>query len=152
MTDVKTLALTTPALDDSTRLTRLGADEVPVGSMAGNFGRENPDFATLLFAVEEPGTKDKEDHLAAPFEVQYWAAKKTELVSQATQEMTSSVRLVLISPTMETLAFNSTGAVESWDLVRAIHGDGPYSPPLKVLVHPVKTRTGRTLLRLRLAK
>jgi hypothetical protein len=152
MAEPRTFALTAPGLSDDTRLTRLGADEVPMGSMAGNFGRENPDFATLLFAVEEPGTKDKEDHLAEPFAVRYWCAKKTELVAQATQELTASVRLVLISPDMETLAFNSTGAIESWDLVRAIHGDGPYDPPVKVLVHPVKTRTGRTMIRLRLAK
>jgi len=152
MTDVTTIAITAPTIPDQSRIAALSADAVPVGAMAGNFSRETPEFAELLFASDEPATNDKEDHLTEPFPVRWWVAKKTTLISQATQEETAAVRLVLISPDLKTMAFSSGGAVDSWDLIRAIYGDGPYETPLQIIVHPVRTRAGRTMIRLRPSK
>lgn len=151
MSDVQNFAIAIPSISDSARLSQMAADSVPVGTMAGNFSAADPNFATLLFAVDEPATEDKADHMTTPFLVRHWAAKKTELISERSGEATTAIRLVLVSPEGKTLAFTSAGAVDSWDLVRAVKGEGPYNPPLGVTVHPVTTRSGRTMLRLRLA-
>jgi hypothetical protein len=59
--------------------------------------------------------------------------------------------VVLVSADFKTLAFTSAGIVDSLDLIRAVKGEGPYDPAVGVTVHPVSTRSGRQMLRLRLA-
>jgi hypothetical protein len=151
MTQQTTFALAIPSVSDSARLSQLSADSVPVGSMAGNFNSQSPEFAALLFAVDEPATEDKADYMTKPFPVKWWAAKKTELVAERSGEVTAAVRVVLVSADLKTLAFTSAGIVDSLDLIRAVKGEGPYDPAVGVTVHPVSTRSGRQMLRLRLA-
>ncbi len=136
-------------LGDKTKLSSLFEDNVPAGFECANFNRETPGFARLIFSCDEPATNDKADHLSEPFDVVYWHAKRIDLPNDKTGDLEPAVRLTLIGPEGETLSLVSSGAIDSMDRVRQIFGDGPYNPPLPLLVAPIQTKTKRTLVRLR---
>lgn len=124
-------------------------EQVPVGTCVMNFSPSDQGIGDVLFALEERASREPLQHVAEPFRVRWWSAKKIELADDQTGEVVSHVRLALASPDGDTLSFVSVGAVVSWDLIRAVHGDGPYDPALPVLVKPEKTRGGFTTYRLR---
>lgn len=128
---------------------QLADDSVAVGAYVLNFDPATPLGAELLFLSEEKGTRSFDQHLEHPFPLSHWIAKKIELADNETGEVQKMIRLVLISPEKETLDFVSIGAVASLDLIRTLYGDGPFDPPLPLIVKLEKTRSGFNLLRLR---
>ena len=117
-----------------------------------SFGTEDPDFEELLFSTEEDATKSPEQFMDAPFPVWHWSAKPVTLKSEDSGIDFRAVRLVFISPELDTLSFASIGALKSWDLIRTCRGDGPYHPPLKITVNKVNLGGKKFTWRLRPAK
>jgi hypothetical protein len=130
----------------------LAAPTVPVGFETANFGPDTPGFQKMIFQVDEPATQDRADHVAEPFGIRYWHAKKVELANERTGELEAAIRLTFLDAAGRTLSFVSWGVVDSFDRLRQIHGDGPYDPPLRVLVASLTTKTKRTMVRLRPAE
>lgn len=118
-------------------VTHLANPEVPDEQRLCSFGPGDEDFEELLFASEEAATKQPEQFKDTPFECVHWSAKPITFASEDTGEAVRSARLVLVSPEGETLAFASQGALRSWDLIRTCRGDGPYNPPLRIVVAKV---------------
>jgi hypothetical protein len=87
-----------------------------------------------------------------PFPLYGYYAHMVELRDTRTGEVKDSVRLVLVDENHITLSFVSYGAIDSLDLIRCCMGDGPFDPPLPLLVKEQQTRSGGNILRLELAE
>lgn len=123
--------------------------DVPTGAYLLNFDPNAPEAPELLYLSEEGATREALQHLEVPFLMKWWVLKKIELPDMESGEMQSLVRSVFISPDKETLSFVSVGIIGSLDLLRHLKGDGPYDPPIPVLVKLERTRAGFNLFRIR---
>lgn len=130
--------------------TSLMADTAKDGDYLFSFNPANPENEELVFACDGNASREWAQHVAEPFLLWHWAVKRISLTDQDTEQTFPHLRLVLIDPDGETLAFVSTGVVQSLDLIRTLRGDGPYVPPIPVVVSPVKTRLGFQTLKLRI--
>lgn len=117
-------------------------DDVAEGSYLFGFDPGIPANEPLVYACEQQATHEASQHLTEPFRLWCWAVKKVAVKDANSGDTIPAVRLVLIDPDGETLAFVSMGAVLSLDMLRQLKGDGPYDPPIPVYVREIKTRQG----------
>lgn len=122
-------------------LTMIG-DTIPVGSYLLGFDPSGPDGERLLYSADDNATREANQHFSEPFYFTTWACKKVLIRDSKTGGEVPAVRTVLFDPEFETLAFVSEGALASLDMIRTRKGDGPYDPPIPVVVKEVKTRAG----------
>lgn len=125
------------------------APDVAVGAMFFNFDPTTPDSKALLDAADEDPTREGNQHESEPFAMRYWMMERIQMADREPDDDRASVRLVLISPEMETLAFVSSGALKSLDRIRLQYGDGPYDPAIPVTVVEKKIGGGRRIVKLR---
>lgn len=85
------------------------------------------------------------------FPCRYYLARQVEFVSEA-GEAIPLPRIVLVSPDGATVAFTSDGALQSFDLIRQLCGDGPWDPPLPISAVPIRTRRNYRTFRLILGR
>jgi hypothetical protein len=152
--------LTKPTVSDPLELIReigapctdLAAATCPANARLMNFGSDDPRFEELLFASEDDATKNPDQFSEIPFRVVYWTAKPIELTAEDTGEQFRAVRLVLIDDQGETVSFASAGALKSWDLIRSVRGNGPYTPALPCTFKRVSLGGKKFTWRIRPAK
>lgn len=155
-----TSKVTTITVRRNTALTMKGVVEQPVVAMARDdtpegswlFGFDPGDMRNehWVFAADGEATREANQHFAEPFYLVTWAAKRIALQSEETSEASPHARVILIDPNGETLSFVSLGVLASLDLIRSLRGDGPYDPPIPVLVTEAKTRHGFRVYKLRI--
>ncbi len=133
-------------------LEALVPDAVPIGAKLYGFDPTDPKHEAWTFDAEEDATRDGMQHIAEPFQLVAWLAKKCLVFSESVNGMVPAVRLVLIDKDGETLAFTSSVVLGTMDLIRAHRGDGPYNPPIPVIVSFVKNRFGGNSPKLRIYK
>lgn len=104
---------------------------------------------SAVFAADNPGSREWTQHLTEPFSLVNWIARRIELTDDETGESSPAIRIVLLDDHGDTMTFVSVGIGASLDLIRTLRGDGPYDPPIPVVVLPVKTRRGHQTLKLR---
>lgn len=143
MTLVETIAAPLAAMTD---------DTVPVGAKLYGFDPTDPANEAWTFDVNEDATREPNQHFADPFNMVAWAAKKIMLAADADREARPAVRLTLLDDQGERLTFCSGGVLESLDLIRCHRGDGPYSPPVPIVVTESQTRFGYRVYKLRIYK
>lgn len=122
--------------------------EVAEGQMLWSFDPTDPQNEALVYLVDGQATREWTQHVSEPFQFVAWTAKAVMVESTETGELVRAVRIVLIDNNRDTLAFASTGVAASLDLIRTLRGDGPYDPPIPLVVLPLKTRGGRQTLKL----
>jgi hypothetical protein len=123
--------------------------EVPDGSMIWSFDPSDPQNEALVYAVDGQGTREWTQHTSDPFCLTNWACKRVLMESEQTGDLQPALRITLIDDDDETLSFVSVGIAASLDLIRTLRGDGPYSPPIPLVVTQIKTRKGFSTLKLR---
>lgn len=153
------MAKNLPARTESARVVGSGAltiacrrlldSDTPDGYMVANIAPEHEDFEDVLFATEEPSTREWTQHTEKPFPMVYWVAKRVTLTDEANGNPVPVVRITLISPELETVSFASLGILSSLDLIRSVRGDGPYDPAIGLVFKEVKTRRGWKMIRMR---
>lgn len=126
----------------------MAAPDVPEGSYLFGFDASLPENESLIFAADSGATREPSQHYAEPFQLYTWAVKRIELAADETSPGGPHARCILIQRDGETLAFVSQGILGSLDLIRALRGDGPYDPPIPVLVTEEKTRHGFRVFKL----
>lgn len=125
----------------------LAEDRTKRNVISTNFGNVGPRAAAFITQALANQALDLEGVGSNVFPTRYYLAHVTEYIDDD-GEMIPMVRVVLIGPQMETLAFVSEGAIRSLDLIRSLCGDGPWNPPLPLSVVQVKTRRNRKTYRL----
>jgi hypothetical protein len=123
--------------------------EVADGTMIWSFDPSDPALETLVFQVDGSGTREWTQHIAEPFCLVNWAVKRIMMANEETGDEQPALRIILIDDNDETMTFVSVGIAASLDLIRTLRGDGPYSPPIPLIVLPIKTRKGFQTLKLR---
>lgn len=123
-------------------------DGVRDNSYLLGFDPSQPDGESMLFAMESDPTDNWDDYTQTAFPVRTWGCKRVPLYDELQKCEMPVIRTVLIAPDGRTLAFVSDGITTSLDLIRALRGDGPYDPPLNIVIRKVKTRRGYTLLKM----
>lgn len=129
-------------------LSSLLDDGVRDDSLLLGFDPSTPQGEMWLFAMEDDGSEQPGDYTKEPFQMSSWGGKRVALYDDKSREYMPVIRVVLIAQDGKTLAFTSDGVVASLDMIRALRGDGPYDPPLPVVVKEVKTRRGFRLYKL----
>lgn len=114
------------------------ADDVPVGSMSFNFDPTKEQFFGLLDVMDDPATREGDQHESEPFGLVYWGLKKVMLAKKGDIPERPAVRTCLVDDQGECLQFTSKGVLTSLDSIRMRYGDGPYNPPLPIVVCNVK--------------
>lgn len=142
-----TAILATSLVENSCR--NLTRDEVPVGAAVWGFDPTDPANEPQVFAADDPGTREWTQHTTEPFNLRSWVAKKIELTDPETGTVSTAVRTSIFDNEGESMTFVSVGIIASLDLFRTLRGDGPYEPPIPVVVSQVKTRSGFSTLKLR---
>ena len=128
------------------------SETVPEGSYLFGFDPSNPENEHWVFAADGESTREANQHFAEPFLLSTWAVKRITLPGEGDNAETTHARLTLIDPTDEVLSFVSVGALGSLDLIRTLRGDGPYDPPLPLIVTESKTRHGYRVYKLRIVQ
>lgn len=128
------------------------ANNVQDGSYLFSFDPSDPESEPLFMLCEDEASREWTQHITEPFLVQHWAAKRVPLAERDGDSASIGVRLVLIDPQGETLAFVSKGALQSWDIIRQLRGDGPYNPPIRIIVKQIGTRAGFHVYKLFIAE
>lgn len=146
---IRKVSATTLASVVQNRVADLFRQDVPAGQWTFGFDPTQPEYEPFVFACDADGTRTWDQHTTEPFLLYTWGAQKVVLPATAERDETEAVRVVLIDPQGDTLAFASAGIVTSLDLIRALKGDGPYDPPLPVVVVRISTNGGRQILKLR---
>lgn len=123
-------------------------EETPQGQMVFGFDPSVPANESWIFAADGESTRDVDQHLAHPFNLVTWVAKKIIVPDLDTGIESPAVRLTLIDDEGETLSFASVGIAASLDLIRTLRGDGPYQPPIPVTFKRVKTRRGFSTIKM----
>lgn len=116
----------------------LASDTVPLGSMLFNFDPMNEENFGLSDMIGDPATREHNQHEKEPFQMVYWGCKKVMLASKGDQPERPGVRTVLVSGDGETLEFVSKGVLSALDDIRMKYGDGPYDPPLPIIVRQIR--------------
>lgn len=124
---------------------------VPDGALLFGFDATDPANEMLVFAANDDATREPNQHYQTPFMLYTWAVKHIILAADEKTAGGPHARLVLMDKDGETLSFVSQGALSSFDLIRTMRGDGPYDPPLPILVGESKTRHGFRVFKLRIA-
>jgi len=75
-------------------------------------------------------------------EIAYWLVKQVVRTDEQTGEVKISARTTLIGPDGVSFGCESSGVIESLDLIRQVYGDGPYDPPIRCKLASSKTRHG----------
>lgn len=132
------------------RVADLVPDTVPVGSMILGFNPVDPEHEADVLAVDDDKTREWTQHTTEPFLLRTWGAHKVEKPDEETGEVRVWVRVVLIDAAGDTLSFGSKGILRSLDLLRALRGDGPYDPPLPIIIHHIPLADGKQYLKIRL--
>lgn len=123
-------------------------DGVRDNSLLLGFDAKSPEGEAWLFAMEDDASEEPGDYRDKPFPMISWGAKRVPLYDDQSRDYLPVVRVVLIGDGGRTLAFTSDGVVASLDMIRALKGDGPFQPPLNVIVREVTTRRGYRLYKL----
>lgn len=130
---------------------RMIDETVPDCAVLFGFDPAKPEYEPWVFAADDSATREPDQHRTEPFYLVSWAAKKVMIAQPDGAAPTAGVRVTLIDPDGETLAFVSMGVALSLDTIRTLRGDGPYEPPIPITVTETKTRMGRRLWKLRIA-
>lgn len=77
-----------------------------------------------------------------PFAIKYWYAHRVEVVDPRSGQITNATRCVLIDANDVARCFVSSGIAKDLADIIGMFGIGPYSPPLRVRVRQIKTRSG----------
>src|SRR4029453_11046358 len=112
----------------------LMADTVAVGTYLFGFDPSDPENERFIFAADGNATREANQHYAEPFQLYTWAAKRIALQSDDNGEAIQHVRLTLLQKDGESLSFVSVATLQSRALIRALRGDGPFDPPIPVIV------------------
>lgn len=113
-------------------------------TMVNNFDGDPRKRVRLLTQATGPKDLTSEELETRVFQMRYWAVHTVEMVDRKSGEVTKNLRVVLISPTGEVVAFVSQGVVQSLGFFVSELGPGPYDPPL-----PVRVKAGRTAANMR---
>lgn len=127
-------------------------EEVPIGAMLYGFDPSDPTNEADVLACDDQVTREWTQHVSEPFLLHKWAAKKVLLKERSDRPEREAIKIWLIDPQGDTLSFTSDGVIGSLDMIRALKGDGPYDPPLKTTVVPIKTDETRTMFKLRIER
>jgi hypothetical protein len=126
--------------------------DVPVGAMLYGFDPSDPLNESMVLACDDRVTREWTQHVSEPFLLHAWAAKKVLLKEREDRPEREAVKIWLIDPEGDTLSFTSEGVLGSLDMIRALRGDGPFDPPIKTTVVPIKTDETRTMFKLRIER
>lgn len=124
-------------------------DEVSEGACIWSFDPSLPENEAKVWAVDLPGSREWIQHVAEPFNLVDWCVKRIVMENEETGDEVPALRVVLMGTDGDTMSFVSVGVAASLDLIRTLRGDGPYDPPIPIVVVPVKTRHGYNTLKLR---
>lgn len=125
------------------------ASDVPEGAYLFGFDPNTPEGESMLFAAETGKSRDASQHFSEPFLLHAWCVKRIALSQDEGDTTVPALRVCLIDTEGETLSFVSSGIVQSLDTIRTLRGDGPYDPPIPVVVVSVRTRHGFNVYKLR---
>ena len=103
-----------------------------------------------MFSLDANATREPNQHYTEPFHLVTWGVKRVVLQGENSGESIDHVRTVLIDKDGETLSFVSMGVLGSLDLIRALRGDGPYDPPIPIVVTEATTRNKFRVWKLRI--
>lgn len=90
------------------------------------------------------------DHVGEVIEVKDMVAHVIELEDEQTNEKVKALRVVLVTPDGAGYHAVSQGVVSALTKIINVVGQGPWTPPLKVVPVEVKTRKGYRTLTIRL--
>jgi len=126
------------------------SESIPEGSYLFGFEPTIPANEHWVFAADAEATKEPNQCYSEPFQLVTWAVKRINITDLEGGPDIVHARLILIDPNDETLSFVSVGALGSLDLIRTLRGDGPYDPPIPIIVQEAKTRGNFRVYKLRI--
>ena len=112
-----------------------------------NIEGDGIELARKLTAVQGEPTYHDESAVGRRFPVKYWYLHRAEAVSED-GEVTAFPRLVLLAPSMESLAVSSRGVLRGLEMLIRACGVGPYDPPIEVEIREGRTAKKRRIYNL----
>jgi hypothetical protein len=89
-----------------------------------------------------PGCRPGKEILGQTFPLRYWFLHQVG-IQQEDGEIVQVIRTVLFDPSGNAYSFSSEGVYASLKLLIQSMGDGPYDPPLSIVVREKSVRSGR---------
>lgn len=128
----------------SERIAQFLVDEAtpPVHNFVGNAS----DIWRLTARCTGGGAKKADRSSGEQINVVHWYMHRQEMVNDRTGEITNPIRVVLLDDKGDAWAWMSGGVVKSVQTMVEAMGDGPYDPPLSILVKETITRKGMRII------
>ena len=130
------------------RPTVLAADLAESGKgIWTSLDKANPLHQPIMIKCLGTADKRSDDVLNQILTIQHVMAHNVDLTDSATGEITSSVRIVLVTTDGETIGTVSKGIFSSLQAITSIVGVPPWENGIRMRIKPVTTRNGyRTLV------
>lgn len=133
------------------------ADPGPVGVKLSDMTHENYDGPKVLGSIDVDSRAGKRMIINAQsppyfqpdklkgkvFKLVNWVAEVKSYTDTETRETRDAVTITMLDEKGRTCRFGSEAVTRSFDTIRAMYGDGPYTPPLFLRIEPYKTRNAR---------
>lgn len=123
-------------------LARIMSGDRDVPAIGYNFDPRTPIGAKILLGSQGEPDLVPDAIGDGIVEIAYWLVKRVVRTDEQTGEVKISARTTLVGPDGVTFGCESSGVIESLDLIRQIYGDGPYDPPIRCKLASSKTRHG----------
>lgn len=120
----------------------LGPQDSPFVGLRGSLPEDFRERVKYVSKMAQGVAVAGPDAIGKEIDVRYWLVHPTEKVDDHTGEVTPAERLILSDGNGLVISTSSGVALQAWNLIAGMLGDGPYDPPMRVALREGRARSG----------